>query len=96
MWEHQAHPELRAVLRRLEAKYGSRLRVLRSDPEWLTFEVVGLTSENIIRQLEREQQHLFGAQALHHQVLMDLAGRDRGVSVKYVAGLSPSTGFWYY
>lgn len=96
IWEYKAHPELKEVLKKLQARFGPRLRVLKSTPEWLTFEVYGLTDENLIRILEREQTHFFGGNTLHHQVFKQLAGQERGVSVRFDSGLSPESGFWYY
>jgi hypothetical protein len=96
MWEHRAHPELKNALRRLEARFGHNLRVLPSDSQWLTFQVIGMTDEVLIRTLEREHQPLFGPHVLHHQIVKDMAGTQPGVSVSYHDGLSPHSGFWYY
>jgi hypothetical protein len=96
MWEFKAPPELRAVLRKLEERFGLNLKVRRSEPQWLTFQVIGMTDEVLIRTLEREHQAFFGPHALHHQVLKHLEGREPGISVSYSAGLSPHSGFWYY
>jgi hypothetical protein len=96
MWEYSSHPELKKVLSNLEARFGPRLHVLPSAPEWLTFEVYGMTDEVLIRTLEREHVNLFGAYALHHQILKQLGGSDRGVSVRHVPGSTPDSGFWYY
>lgn len=98
IWEYSAHPELKAVAHRLDSRFGSRLRVLPSSPEWLTIQVTGLTDENLIRTLEREQIALFGMQMLNFQVVCKSDGRERGVSIKYLpgGGLSGDPGFWYY
>lgn len=95
-WNYSAHPELKAVLRRLQARFGPRLRLLPSDSEWLTFQVVGMTDEVLIRTLEREQQELFGHSRVHHHVVRELRGTQPGVSISHVAGVAPDSGFWYY
>jgi hypothetical protein len=95
-WNYSAHPELKAILTKLQARFGPRLHLLPSDSEWLTFQVFGMTDEALIRTLEREQQNFFGHYTLHHQILRNLGGQDRGVSVRYVPGVTPDAGFWYY
>jgi hypothetical protein len=95
-WNYSLHPELKAVLDRLQTRFGSGLRLLPSDSEWLTFQVVGMTDEVLIRTLEREQQDIFGRSTRSHRVVRELKGNEPGVSISYVAGVSPDSGFWYY
>jgi hypothetical protein len=95
IWENAAAPELKAVLRKLETRFGAMLRLLPSSPAWLSFQVYGLTDENLIRLLEREQNDIFGNQCLHHSVWKNLR-KEEGVSIEYKPGLSQDAGFWYY
>ena len=97
-WEYAAAPELKAVLAKLEARFGERLTLLPSDPEWLTVQVVGLTDEVLIRTLEREQRRLFGDFMNNFQVVCRLDAKEKGVSIRYLPGgaLTGDPGFWYY
>ena len=97
-WDYAAAPELKAVLAKLQARFGARLDVLPSEHEWLTFRVVGFTDEVLIRTLEREQAQFFGIHLNNFQVLCRLDGKEPGVSIRYLRGgaLSGDPGFWYY
>jgi hypothetical protein len=97
-WEYRAAPELKAVLAKLEARFGARLNILPSEPEWLTFQVHGLTDEVLIRTLERDQVALFGREMNNFQVLCRMDGKEKGVSIRHLAGgaLAGDPGFWYY
>jgi hypothetical protein len=97
-WEYTAAPELKSALAKLEARFGPRLNVLPSDPEWLTFQVYGLTDEVLIRTLEREQVSLFGRDLNNFQVVCRLDGKEKGVSIRHLRGgaLTSDPGFWYY
>jgi hypothetical protein len=97
-WNYAAAPELKAVLAIIEGRFGPRLHLLPSDPEWLTFQVYGFTDEVLIRTLEREQVQLFGNQMNNFQVVCRLDGKESGVSVRYLPGgaRTGDPGFWYY
>ena len=97
-WQYSASPHLKAIRQKLEARFGHQFRLLPSKPEWLTFQVRGLTDEVLIRTLEREQHQVFGIQLLNFQIVCDLKGKERGVSIRYLLGgsLSGDPGFWYY
>lgn len=95
-WEYNAAPELKAMLAKLEARFGPRLNLLPSDPEWLTFQVFGLTDENLIRTLEREQVQFFGTYMNNFQVVCRMDGKEKGVSIAFLPGGGRDAGFWYY
>ena len=97
-WEYAARPELKAVRAWLETRFGVRLNLLPSDPEWLTFQVVGMTDEVLIRTLEREQVQLFGTYMTNFQVLCRMGGKEKGVSIRFLPGGAATSdpGFWYY
>lgn len=97
-WEYAARPELKAVRAWLETRFGVRLNLLPSDSEWLTFQVVGMTDEVLIRTLEREQVQLFGTYMTHFQVLCRMGGKEKGVSIRFLRGGAATSdpGFWYY
>lgn len=95
-WEYSAAPELKAILGKLETRFGPRLNVLPSDPEWLTFQVFGLTDEVLIRTLEREQVQFFGTYMNNFQVVCRLDAKEKGVSIKFLPGGAADPGFWYY
>ena len=96
IWEYSAAEELKEVLRKLEGRFGPSLRLLPSDHEWLSFQVYGMTDENLIRLLEREQNEIFGNQCRNHSVSKALSSKEPGVSIQFVRGVSPDAGFWYY
>jgi hypothetical protein len=96
MWEHKASPQLREVLRKLESRFGSHLHLLPSESQWLTFQVIGMTDEVLIRTLEREHVAFFGPHVKHHRIVKDLMSTQPGVSISHHSGLSADSGFWYY
>src|SRR5215510_16366045 len=85
MWDCAAHPELKIVLNKLESRFGPELVLLPSKPEWLTFHVLGLTDFALMQTLEREQQSFFGTELMKFQILSQQSGKERGVSVRYLA-----------
>ena len=97
-WEYAARPELKAVRAWLETRFGVRLNLLPSDSEWLTFQVVGMTDEVLIRTLEREQVQLFGTYMTNFQVRCRMGGKEKGVSIRFLPGGASTSdpGFWYY
>ncbi len=98
IWDCSAHPELKAVLSKLESHFGASLCLLPSDPEWLTFCVFGMTDFALLQALERER--LFGADLLRFQVLAQQRGKERGVSIRYLPDAAAidgaRSGFWLY
>ena len=99
-WKYSAHPALQSMLDKLDARFGNRLVVMESSPEWLTFRVSGLTDLNVIRQLEREQSELFGPEIWNYQILYSQAGEEPGVSIRVLSTSAQRTsilsGFWSY
>ena len=99
-WKYSAHPALQSLLDKLDARFGNRLTVLDSDPEWLTFRVSGLTDLNVIRQLEREQSDLFGPEIWRYQILYSQTGAEPGVQVRVLSTSAQRSsilsGFWSY
>jgi hypothetical protein len=99
-WKYSAHPALQSLLDKIDARFGNRLVVLGSSPEWLTFRVSGLTELNVIRQLEREQAELFGPELWSYQILYSQAGEEPGVSIRILSTSGERSairsGFWSY
>lgn len=100
VWDYAARPELKSVLSRLTERFGERFLLLDSDPEWLYFQVMGMTDFSLIHLLEQEQGQIFGQDIGHIQILIEQTGKERGVSIRYLpdaTALSTSSpGFWYY
>lgn len=100
MWKYSAHPALHTLADKLVARFGNRLVVLDSDPEWLTFRVSDMTDLAVIRQLEREQFELFGPELWSYQVLYCQDGKEPGVSIRVLSTAEQRTsifsGFWSY
>jgi hypothetical protein len=99
-WKYSAHPALHTLLDKIDARFGNRLVVLDSTPEWLTFRVSDLTELNVIRELERQQSELFGPEMWRYQVLYSQDGREPGVSIRILTTSAErswiSSGFWSY
>lgn len=100
IWKYSAHPDLHKLLDKIDARFGNRLVVLDSSPEWLTFRVTGLTEMNLIRDLERLQAELFGPEMWRYQVLYAQNGKEPGVSIRVLSTAAERTsiasGFWSY
>jgi hypothetical protein len=99
-WDSAAGPELKTILGKLQERFGGDLRLLPSDPEWLTFQVFGLTEFALLQSLERERQQLFGDLLPRCQIVSQQAGKERGVSIRYLgdsaALAAAAPGFWLY
>src|SRR5436309_14177192 len=100
IWDFKARPELKDILENLEERFGGALNVLPSDPEWLYFQVNGLTDLALMRTLESEQTELFGNHLSRIQILSDQTGKERGVSIRCLADAAAlddaDPGFWHY
>jgi hypothetical protein len=100
VWDYAARPELKIVLSKLSERFGDRFLLLDSDPEWLYFQVTGMTDFSVIHLLEQEQRQFFGEDLEHYQIMIEQTGKERGVSIRYLpdaaAIQSSSPGFWYY
>lgn len=100
VWDYAARPELKLILDKLKTRFGNSLNVLPSDPEWLTFEVTGLTNHCLIHLLEQEHGQMFGDTICRYQILTEQTGKERGVSIRYlpnaIALSEADSGFWYY
>lgn len=92
-------PDVLSVLNKLKEKYDVRLVFLSRETEWINFEVRGLTDEFVIRELEREQENIFGDMS-RFQVVRGLDLSERGIFLRHLASFAlrkpEDTGFWYY
>lgn len=99
-WTYSAHPDLQALLSRIDSSFGSGVVVLDSTPEWLTFRVSGQTDYGLIRELERMQHELFGSEMWRYQVLHSQGENGAGVSIRVLTTSDErtriSSGFWSY
>jgi hypothetical protein len=95
-----ARPELKDILDKLKARFGDRCCPILWDPEWLGFEVTGLTNFVLIHMLEGEQEQLFGKSLENFQIVTEQTGKERGVYIRYIPNAAArdriAPGFWYY
>ena len=100
IWEYRARPELKAILDKLRSRFGGALEVLPSEPEWLYFQVRGVTDLALMRALESEQTAIFGNEIFRVQIFSDQTGKERGVSIRCLPDASAlgsaKPGFWHY
>jgi hypothetical protein len=77
--------ELQKVLDRLVEMFGPNLHFISYDDEFVNFQVWGLDDEVLFRELERNQETLFGSE-LHKLQILRPFGRsnDRGVFLCYL------------